>query len=256
MPQQERRYIVTEPEPKIWPRRREYFWIALAVLLALFAHFRTAHADEGVRLEVLGGQCQVSAIGSGVWYQREYPHDLQLSSACLQIGISEILTQRHGFDLGVRLAYVDLGTARMRSEFAVLDHEQRLVPNGQDCNPVTFSGCKAYGKSVQRIQGISVGVLAERDVGHSLRVGLEGGVFLYTGSFDVSIDVHGAAAQRWDLHWQGEYLSPYVGMTLQRRHLLVFARLYTAIRAGEHNCGGCSGFTKGEAAFVGVGASF
>lgn len=253
----ERRMFVTEHQSASRPRRREYFWIALAALLALFVHFKPAHAGEGVRLELIGGQCKVHPIGTGIWFQREYPHTLELASGCFQISISEILMRRGKWGYGLRLGYVDLGTARMDSEFAVLDQEQHLVPNGADCNQVTFSGCKARGRSAQRTQGFTLGALVERRTGSRTTLGLEGGLFVYSGSFDVTVDVHGMPQDtRWVLHWQGEQISPYFGATLQNGHLFMLARVYTQIRAAEHGCGGCSGFTKGPAGFVGVGAAF
>lgn len=232
-------------------------WVLLIIGAFVALHLSPAHAGEGVRLELLGGHCKVQPIGSGIWFQREYPHELELTSGCFQISISEILARRGQWGYGLRLGYVDLGTTRMDSEFAVLDQEQHLVPNGDDCNPVTLSGCKGRGRSAQSVRGITLGALAERRTGSRTTVGLEGGLFLYSGSFDVSIDVHGMPAPtRWDLHWQGEQVSPYFGVTLQHGPLLLLARVYTQIRAAEHGCGGCSGFTQGPAGFVGVGATF
>ncbi len=231
--------------------------LLLVCAFGLAADVDRVSAGEGVRLEVLGGHCKVQPIGSGVWFQREYPHTLDLTSGCFHVSISEILTRRGKWGYGLRLGYADLGTTRMDSEFAVLDHEQHLVPNGDNCHPATFSGCKARGRSAQRVQGISFGALAERQTGSRTTVGFEAGIFVYSGSFDVSIDVYGMPTYtRWDLHWQGEQLSPYLGVTMQHGHLLMLARVYTAIRAAEHGCGGCSGFTQGPAGFVGIGASF
>ncbi len=243
---------------QFWGLVAKFYALAFAALAVVALFFPLpARAGEGKRLEILGGHCKVQPIGSGIWFQREYPHTLELTSGCFQISISEVLMRRGRWGYGVRLGYVDLGTTRMDSEFAVLDQEQLLVPNGDNCHPTTFSGCKARGWSAQRVQGITLGGLAERRSGSNTTVGLEAGLYLYSGSFDVSIDVHGMPNYtRWDLHWQGEQISPYFGATLQYGHLFMLARVFTQIRAAEHSCGGCSGFSQGPAGFFGAGVTF
>ena len=215
--------------------------LALAIAGA-FSFPSTSHSSEW-RWEALGGTCKYSAVGDGIWYNSKYPHHIDLSSTCGFIGASKIVAGR-----GWRIGYASLGTARITGRYPVVDAEQALPAfTSKHCNITTWSGCIAEGKAVQSAKGISTGYVVETSKGNN-NLGIEGGLFLYDGSFTVDLRPVGNYQASWmdkPIHWRGIQLSPYAGVTWRNGILTASARYYGNIRAAEHGCGYCSGLASG-----------
>jgi hypothetical protein len=238
-----------------------YVLLLIGAFLAL--HLAPAHADvypqeeKRWRLEALAGQCQAEPIGEGAWHSQYYPYELHLRSRCYQLSVSEITGQWHGWDTGLRLGYVDLGTMGLNALWWMRDEDFDSRPDGMSCNPTTMQDCLGYGSLRQRVKGFALGGLLERDAMRYLRIGLEGGVFIYEGSFHVRAEPypHPDTFTGWTGSYSGWQLSPYVGATINAGYLMISARVYTVVRAAEHGCGGCSGPTKGPATQITAGVS-
>ena len=235
-----------------------YVLLLIGAFLAL--HLAPAHAGEGVRLEVLGGQCQAEELGNGSWHHEYYPFELNLRSRCFQVSISELTGNWRGWDTGLRLGYVDLGSMRLNAVWWLRDEDLAGRPDGMSCtlgidgNP---KNCLANGSIQQRVKGLAFGGLLERDVARHLRIGFEGGLMLYEGAFDMWVKPypHPDTYRGWSGHFDGLQLTPYFGATLNSGPFMLSARVYTLIRAAEHGCGGCSGPTKGPATQITAGLS-
>ena len=228
----------------------------LALLYSPSARAELSLGNLGARLEMLGGQCKQGKIANGIWFQEQYPHNLDFSSHCAHVGFS-FLTESHGpWSFGWRFAYVDLGTMRFDSVFTMRDDEYLLVYDGANCNPSTMSGCLGHGRGDQRARGVSAGYLTERTVGPFI-LGAETGLFLYDGRFHVAIDDKGASSNvgPMQFNWRGYQLTPYVGTTARYGYLLLMAQIYGRVRAAENGCGGCSGFANGPAMKLSAGVS-
>jgi hypothetical protein len=231
-----------------------YVLLLIGAFLAL--HLAPAHAGEGVRLEVLAGQCQGERLPDGNWWSAHYPHELDLKSGCYQISISELLGTWRGWDTGLRLAYVDMGRMHVRAIWWLRDEDFHRRPDGHSCDPSTFKDCLGRGTLWQEVKGFTVGGLLERELITSLRVGAEGGLFVYEGSFQITVrpfprdDTYIGWTSKVFSGWQ---LSPYLGVTVNSGYFMLAARRYYVIRAAEHGCGGCSGPTRGEVDMVYAG---
>jgi len=242
---------------------RRRFWIHAAALytsaiaLAAFTFLLyPSSARAELRVEALAGQCKQSKIGNGIWYQEQYPHQLDFSSSCANLGLSVLTASRGPWSFGWRLAYVDLGKMRFDSIFTMRDDEQHQLHEGSNCDPSTMSGCLGHGRGEQRARGMSAGLLAERIVG-PLVLGADLGLFLYEGRFRVSIDGQGASSNV-GLHqfdWRGYRATPYIGLTARYGDLMLMARRYSQVSAQEPNCNGCSGFANGHATQISIGIS-
>src|SRR3972149_1496510 len=112
-------------ERRLWAR----FVVLLAIAMAAI-YLVPSQARAEYRLEAIAGQCQQKAIGNGIWYQDAYPHSLDLTSGCAQVGVSVVTGTLGAWAYGWRFAYVDLGTMRFDSQFAMRGDEQHLVPAG------------------------------------------------------------------------------------------------------------------------------
>ena len=228
------------------------FW-----MLALMFPF-SAHSQP--RAELLAGQCQQQTVGSGVWYLDSYPHELSMTSDCGLLAASFPLAKRESYDLGLRVAYVQLGTISVTSSFPMRDDQQASKPSGANCDPTNnLSGCVGHGVGQQSAQGISVGATAEHTVG-SWTFGAEAGGFLYYSVFSTVINASpaGEAFVPMQLNWGGLQISPYLGVHVRHGWAMVMLRDYGSIRAAEHGCQGCSGFAKGHAmqALAGLSVPF
>ena len=232
--------------------------LAAAVVL-LFLALSPAHADLGARAEVFGGTCSQNAIGEGIWYQSAYPHTLDLSSGCASVGFSVLTGTSDEWSSGWRFAYVDLGTLRFDSRFAMRDDEQHLAPDGSACNLSTWSGCVGHGVGKQTARGLSIGHLVERDFG-SVNLGADIGLFAYEGAFAVDIEGagHGAHLSDLSIRWSGWQVTPYIGTMVRYGYAVAGVRWYGRVRAAEHGCGGCSGIANGPAymTFAGLHVPF
>jgi hypothetical protein len=220
-----------------------------------------ASAGDGIRLELLGGQCQGEPMSDGNWYSHKYPHEFHFRSRCWQVAISEILAKRAGFDLGVRFGYADLGNMGIDALWWLRDEDFASTPDGLSCTlgiDGNAANCLGNGRIRQRVKGFTFGGLAERQLARYLRLGVEGGLYLYEGSFQVWVEPypHPDSYTGWTNSYTGIQLSPYFGATLNSGPLMLSARVYTIIRAAEHGCGGCSGPTKGPVRQLTAGLSW
>lgn len=230
-----------------------YLGAAIAAGLALYpaaARAELARSALGGRLEVLAGQCRQDKIANGIWFQEGYPHSMDFSSNCAQVGFSFLTGSRGAWSFGWRFAYVDLGTMRFDSTFTMHDTEAALGLDGSTCNPVDLTGCLGRGHGEQRSRGLSVGYLTERAIGPVV-LGGDAGLFMYDGRFRASINGVGPAGAPTfgyvHFDWRGFQVTPYLGATVRYGYLFLQARVYGRVRAAEHGCGGCSGFANGSA---------
>lgn len=226
--------------------------IVVAIVSSSFSSL--AISVEGPRLEVLAGQCQAEPLGEGNWYSEHYPYELNLRSRCMQISVSEVFNQWREWDLGMRLGYVDLGSMRLHAVWWLRDEDFQSKPDGANCTMGQngdATGCLGFGGLRQRVRGFTIGGFAEHKIFRHLRLGLEGGIFVYEGAFDISVAPYpeGVHYTGWESEWKGWQLSPYLGATLNSGPFMLSARVYTVIRAGEHGCA-CSGPTRGPATAI------
>ena len=161
-----------------------------------------------------------------------------------------------GWDTGLRVGYVDLGRVHVRAIWWMRDEDFHRKPDGHSCDPVTMKDCLGRGALWQRVKGFTLGGLLERELIPHLRVGGEGGLYVYEGSFQVSVQpfphphTYQGGTSKVFSGWQ---LSPYLGLTVNSGYFMLAARRYFVIRAAEHGCGGCSGPTRGEVDMVYAG---
>jgi len=223
------------------------WFIGAALVIAASFYSPWARAAEQMRFELLAGQCQAEEIGSGSWHHERYPHALDLRSRCYTVSVSEITGTWRGWDTGLRVGYVDLGAMHLRAIWWMRDEDLHRFPDGSTCDPKTAKDCLGDGRIRQRVQGIALGGLLEHPLG-PVRIGLEGGLLVYDGSFSMYVEPWPAHPERSVQHAaaNGVFLSPYVGATLNAGYLMLSARVYTDIRAGDHGTA-MSGPTKGPA---------
>jgi hypothetical protein len=236
-----------------------YVLLLIGAFLAL--HLAPAHAGEGVRLEVLGGQCKLTASGPGVWHNPHYPNTFDLSAGCMQIGLSEILSRKGPWAFGFRLAYVDLGTVKWMATYPMRDDEQfTLKPDGTNCvlgtresfgtsgSPNWMRGCVGRGEHQQSHKGVSLGYLAEREFSLAT-LGVDVGGFLYYGHFRYTVQSwpDGSFFGPWhdNTSVKGWQLTPYLGVTVRHGPFLLQVRGYGSIKAARSGCGDCSGVSAG-----------
>lgn len=242
------------------------FGAGITVYVAL-----TGRAAAEPRIEVLGGACNQTRSEKGSWWNDHYPTSIDLSTSCSQIGVSatpwKLLAFGTPWDAGWRLAYVNLGRITTDSVMALRDDEQFANPSGAHCDHATNSGCLIRTVGGGTAQGISAGLLMERDLAgfqfarpqrNGIVFGVEGGLFVYHNRFTIDItrypDPGGAPAIHWD-EAEGWLATTYVGANLRFLQLMVSARAYQRVTAHAVGCGGCSGITKGPAYQVVAGFS-
>ena len=225
----------------------------LAFVVLLLA---SASSSAELRFEALGGQCHYSKVGNYVWHNEHYPHELDMRSGCALIGISSVGRNDGNLALGWRIAYVDHGKATTNAVFPMRDDEQiSVLPDGSNCNPITWNGCIGRGKGQQTARGLSFGVLAERKaLGAAWEI--EGGLFAYLGSWRVHIEPEAPS----NFHpvtydWEGYQITPFVGFGVRDGYLMGIVRFYGRVRAAEHGCGVCSGVANSVGTQVGIGLS-
>ena len=219
----------------------------LLIMLLLSLSLTTAQA-EPLRLEAQAGVCEHGLAANGIWHNDSMPTDIDLRSTCWSFGVSQAPWKYRGFDLGWRLAYVDLGRYKADNVFAMRDDEQFTGVTGDDCEADSGKGCLGRGRISGRTRGVSIGALAEWPVS-VVTLGLETGVYAYYNRFTVTISAHPDASkfQPVTVTWGDIHATPYLGTTARYKYLFATARIYGHVRAGEHNCGGCSGITHGPA---------
>ena len=220
-------------------------WLGIICLvLWLLIGLPTMAQAEGWRLEALGGRCNQTLTGDGVWWNSAYPNNAETATTCFQIGVSRIETTYRSWDIGWRMAYVDFGTLRWKASYPLLDSEQHTVnPSGENCNRTTYQGCVGKGDHKQTTKGVSLGMIGEHNFG-PFRLGGDVGMYVYRSRFSarIGIDQDGGAFE-----FDGLGISPYLGLTGRYGWLMVTGRYYNEIKAHQSGCGDCSGVTNGPA---------
>ena len=212
---------------------------------------------EPLRLEAQGGICEHGLAANGIWHNDAYPEQIDLRSPCWQLSLSQAPWRYGNWSLGWRLAYVELGRYKADTVFPMRDDEAHIGIKGDDCRPETRHGCLGRGRINGRTRGGSIGALAERAVG-SFTLGIEGGAYVYYNYFMVTITAY-PDESRFDsakAKWGDIHATPYLGITARYKYLFSTIRGYGHVRAGEHNCSGCSGITHGPAYQATIGIQY
>lgn len=244
--------------------------LILAILAAALVAGVVGGARAESRFEVMGGHCEQNRTAEGSWWNSHYETNLDLSTACYQLGISNTPWAWRGTSFGWRVAYVDLGRISTNSVMAIRDEDQFQNPSGANCNLATGAGCLIRTVGGGTARGISFGLLVERDRGGPV-LGAEAGLFVYHNRFAIHItnypdpSVSTAAMVNQDhvttngreTDWDradGWLATPYIGVNLRYQWFMVAARRYSSIMA-KGECGGCSGVTKHDAFQINAGIS-
>ena len=222
-------------------------WITGLMLTCL-----NSNAEE-LRLEAQIGQCQYSIAPQGIWHNDAYPTDIDRRTNCFQLGVSRIEAKKDWGDLGWRVSYIDLGNLRADNQFAMRDDEQFEEFDQDKCDLDTQKNCVGRGIISQRVRGLLLAGVVERDFG-GVRLGLDAGGYLYHGHFKVTLIQQATGKEVANLDWSGWRITPSVGFTAAYGMAFATIRGFGSVQAGEHNCGGCSGITMGPAwaALIGV----
>jgi hypothetical protein len=185
---------------------------------------------------MLGGTCNYTKAGNGIWYVEQYPHALDMKVGCVFVGLSSIPHNEGKIAFGWRVGYVDFGKARADAFWPAHDSEHALPRfDGLACDHKTFHGCLARGVGTQTARGLTAGYVAEDKVGQAV-IGLELGGYLYEGVWRVDVTPYPVGQykrQSWQapIEWRRWRLTPYVGATLRYSYLMVMVRSYASIRA-------------------------
>jgi hypothetical protein len=237
----------------------------IALFLAYYTPVKASGLTEGLRLELQAGQCQQNRGGKGSWWNDHYPEFLDLNDGCRQVGLSARPWQWRGYDVGWRVAYVNLGAVRINSVMAYRDDEQLSNPDGSSCTwgtpgPHEGRGCLMRVNGGGRARGFSFGGLIERQISDFV-VGAEAGLFVYHNHFTVRITAHPDESQtpdwwwmKWDLA-RGPNATPYLGANVRYGWLTASVRSYAKIVAHNRDAWKQSGVTNGEAWQVNLGLS-
>lgn len=228
--------------------------LLLALLLFAALHVQAA---EPYRLEAIGGTCNVTWSGDGVWYNSNYPGSIDTSATCGQISVSRLTGTWLGYRTGWRLAYVDFGTLRWTSTYPLRDDEQfTLKPSGLNCDYLTAHGCVGTSDHWQNERGMSLGWIVETE--GSVALGFDAGLYLYYGEYQYtqrSYPVEGIYPTSTTPQYGGWQLTPYAGLTLRWWYLYAEARAYASIKAARHGCSECSGLSHSIGTQIGLGLS-
>ncbi|MGB7588179.1 MAG: hypothetical protein WBM00_05675, partial [Solirubrobacterales bacterium] len=155
-------------------------------LILILALFLPLSVSAQYRFEALGGECQYGKAGNFIWYNEQYPHALDLTPRCGLLAVSKVTMLENGLQLGWRVAYVDLGSARTNAVFPMHDSEQSLAKESLRCDPATLHGCLGRGVGMQTARGFTFGYLAEHEFA-AFTLGAEAGAYVYEGRWRVNV---------------------------------------------------------------------
>jgi len=224
-------------------------WFAM-----IFFPLRPVFAAEPLRLEAQVGQCQYGLAPDGIWWTDLYPTNIDRRTTCYQLGVSQAPWHYKGFDLGWRLAYVNLGKLTADNQFTYLEPQHPGV-SGEDCDAKTLEGCRGRGKISQKTRGFTFGPLIERSW-RDFTLGVEAGGYYYRSVFEVNINSVPDPNSLEPIHakWASWRMTGYYGATARYGYLFATGRIYSNIRATEEYCQECGGITGGKTwqAIVGV----
>ena len=213
---------------------------------------------EPLRLEAQVGQCQYGLAPDGIWWTDLYPTNIDRRTTCYQLGVSQAPWHYKGFDLGWRLAYVNLGKLTADNQFTYLE-PQYPGASGEDCDAKTLEGCRGRGSITQKTRGITLGPLIEKSWG-DLTLGVEGGVYYYYSVFEVNVSSYPdpGVVSPMQAKWGSRRLTGYYGATARYGYLFATGRVYSNVKAVEEHCSECMGITLWNTwqATVGVQVTF
>jgi len=233
----------------------------------------TSRATAEPRMEILAGTCKLSRSSEGSWWNDNYPTNIDLKSACGQIGWSDTPWKWRSWNAGYRVAYVNLGGYSTDSIMAVRDEDQFNNPpiDGSLCNHATGENCIMRTVGGGRTYGLTLGGVIEEDLAgfnmpaqprSAFVLGYEAGLFLYHSYFAIDItpypDPNAPVPYHESPHWdyaRGWRISPYVGANIRYHWFILSGRAYSKITAHKMDCKGCSGVTDGPAYQVTAGFS-
>jgi len=233
-----------------------YHAIVFLPLLGFLVAISFSGFPGALRFEALGGTCDQTRDDKGIWWNDHYETNVDLSTRCYQLGVSKTPWAWKGLDLGWRAAYVNLGKIKTNSVMAARDEDQFVAqPDGSNCDWATSHGCAMRTIGGGTAQGLSFGGVIEKPI-HRFVLGAEAGGFFYYNHFTVDILSYpdGAFVTHWD-HAKGWLLTPYWGLNLRHKWLMLAVRHYQKVTAHKSGCGGCSGIANGEAWQVTAGVS-
>lgn len=231
--------------------------LALGILIGFALALSLSGSTEGLRFEALGGQCKQTRDNLGVWWNGRYETNIDLTTACYQIGVSKTPWRWRELDLGWRVAYVNFGPIKTNSVMASRDDEQeKLTLDGLTCWRPSGNGCLWRTIGGGRAKGFSFGGVAEKKLGGFV-YGAEAGLFLYHNQFKIDIywEPSGDRFEQWN-RAKGWLIHPYWGVNLKYDWLYFAVRQYTKLTAHKSGCqGGCSGVANGPAWQINAGVS-
>ena len=189
-------------------------FIAIAIMSLPLSSF-AADAEFGM------GTCEMSRPPSGTWWVEGAPTSMDLTSACWQVGLKNMVSDSWGW----RAAYVGMGRQKFANVVAVNDDEHLDFPTGEDCVVGEGNrGCVATFAGDQEVHGVSLGGLWQ-----SRYVSLEAGLFVYWTKVDLNYTTQWGEHGRFAWHAWGN--TPYVGAALHYGPVALSGRVYSNIKS-------------------------
>lgn len=157
----------------------------LAVLLLLYGS--SAFAEPKLELGI--GQTKFHAREDGTWFESQYETHNNLISGSWRVSLRDHFpTSKH---FGWSVGYSYLGEFHGHNHASLWDSEAGKIPeDGSACNYANKShGCMAWFNGSGKARGITLGLTADQKL-KGLTVGVEGGIFIFKSSYDVSVDLY------------------------------------------------------------------
>jgi hypothetical protein len=161
----------------------------LALALAFLAGVVCSVALQSLaqpRLEVGLGQTKFHAREDGTWWQSQYETHNDLTSASWRLALRDYFTGSRHF--GWSLGYSYLGSFSGHNRASLWDEEVGRIPaDGSACDFENKShGCLGWFNGSGKARGVTLGLTADRTI-RGLTFGVEGGVFVFRSSYDVTL---------------------------------------------------------------------
>lgn len=249
----------------------------LLTIVALSALSISAQAAD---VEIGIGQTTFRAREDGTWWQSQYETHNDLKSRSWRVAVRDHFrgSSRFGWSVG----YSDLGRFSGNNHASIWDSEAgKISEDDSQCQPSNFShGCMAWFRGAGKAKGITFGLTADHKLGPVV-VGVEGGLFVFRSSYDVTItypnglmpagvlpdgtvtsnpDVPAVpAGGSADYHRAtGTHRTPYYGVRLGYGYLYAQALVFHNVYEQGNYSGGDVGLTGGRTVQVtaGIAISF